>query len=74
MLMVRSISRDDLAYYFPQAKIKSTPNGDYHYRITLPAKDVVQVVARCIEGITYDKVKPCVAEDRRPAYFDGGRS
>jgi hypothetical protein len=40
MLMARSISRDDLAHYFPGAKIIATPRGDYHYRVTLPASDV----------------------------------
>jgi hypothetical protein len=29
-----------------------------------------KVVARCIEDITYDRVKPSVAEDRRLAYYD----
>jgi hypothetical protein len=69
MLMVRAIARDDLAHYFPQAKIRVTPKGDYHYRVTLPAGDVAKVLARCIEGITYDKVKPSVAADRADAYF-----
>jgi hypothetical protein len=70
MVMARSISRDDLAHYFPGAKIIATPRGDYHYRVTLPASDVAKVVARCIEDITYDRVKPSVAEDRRLAYYD----
>jgi hypothetical protein len=69
MLMVRAVARDDLAHYFPQAKIRATPKGDYHYRVTLPVSDVAKVVARCIEGITYDKVKPSVAADRADAYF-----
>ena len=69
MLMVRSISRDDLAHYFPGAKIIATPRGDYHYRVTLPASDVAQVVARCIEGITYNKFKPSVSTDRAPTFF-----
>ena len=69
MLMVRSISRDDLAHYFPQAKIIATPKGDYHYRVTLHATDVAKIVARCIEGITYDKVKPAVNADRAPTFF-----
>jgi hypothetical protein len=69
MLMVRSISRDDLAQYFPEAKIITTPRGDYHYRVTLPASDVAKVVARSIEGISYDKVKPAVSADRADGYF-----
>jgi hypothetical protein len=69
MLMVRAIARDDLTHYFPQAKIKATPRGDYHYRVTLPAVDVAKTVANSICGITYDKVKPSVAADRADAYF-----
>jgi hypothetical protein len=68
MLMVRSISRDDLAHYFPGAKIIATPRGDYHYRVTLPAHDGAQL-ARSIEGSTYDKVKPSVSADRAPTFF-----
>lgn len=64
MLMVRSVARDDLARYFPKAKIKATPKGDYHYRVTLPASYVAKVVARSIEGITYDKMKPALPKDR----------
>jgi hypothetical protein len=64
-----TVARDDLEQFWPAAKIVRTDDGDYRWRTTLPHDAVAARIADAVAAIDYDKVKPSVREDRRPAYF-----
>jgi len=70
MLMVRSVACEDIARFWPKAKIIPMLEADYRYRTTLPRDEVATRIAQAVHGIDYEKVKPSVSKDRSHTYFE----
>jgi len=64
MLMVRSVAREDIARYWPKAKIIEMSEADYRFRTEVAAR-----IAHAVAAIDYDKVKPIAGKARSHTFF-----
>jgi hypothetical protein len=65
-LLVRSRFASHLRHVFPEAKVIKTPRHDYAFRVSVPRKEVAQVIAARIASIDYANFKNTVAERPYP--------
>jgi len=70
MLMVRSVAREDIAQFWPRARIVEMSEADYRFRTTLPREEVAARIAQAVLEIDYEKVKPSVGKDREHTYLE----
>ena len=68
MLMVRGRVKGDIEHYFPGAKVIETPDGDYHYRTTLPREQVANRVRDAVIDIR-SGFKSSVTDRRRMPFY-----
>jgi len=61
-LLVRARRKAHLTKLFPRMRITHTPQNDYHWRVTVPAKQWADLVAKQIMNIDYDNFKDSVKE------------
>lgn len=59
-LLVRSRAREDLLAAFPEAVPVHTPEGDYPWRVSLPAPRVAARIATRVHGIKYSNFKDSI--------------
>jgi hypothetical protein len=67
-LMVRGRVKGDLEHYFPGAEVIETPDGDYHYRTTLPREKVADRVRDAVIDIR-SGFKDSVTDKRRMPWY-----
>lgn len=70
-LMVRARVKGDIERVFPEAKVRRTPDGDYHYRASIPVSLVAAALSAEVRKITYTNFKGSVPSlSRHDAYLD----
>jgi hypothetical protein len=69
MLMVRSVAREDVAAFWPEARIIEMDDADYRFRTTLPRDEVAARITQAVQEINYDRVKPIAGKGRSHTFF-----
>lgn len=71
LLMIRARVAGDLEALFPGYgdEVIETPDADYRYRLTLPAKIVAARIAERVAGIDYPNFKKSVPDNDRHGVY-----
>ena len=62
-LMVRARAKHHLRQLFPQHKIRTTPDGDYRYRVTVSRKCFKDMLREVVDSLEYDNFKGSIHGD-----------